>query len=160
VTESPVLAAQLSELLQVEKALLGELMDTISSAHSALLEGGELDTVLDRKQQLLADLEAATEQRLAWFRQHGVAAEGDAMETAIADLDSDGSLGAIYQEFKSAALECRYRNHSLGQVTNRRQHFMNRVAAALGMGPADQLPGYSPRGKTVSGEDTRLLGSA
>ena len=149
----------LSTRLEEEHSLLRALLLILGQVRSALIDGMDVEQILQDKQQLLVQLERLTAARMQLLREHGVAAGGDGLLTELAARNCSAEMLQQYREFEATARACQVQNRALGQLAKRRESFVHRALHAL-RGPAAGATLYSGKGFNAASNPARWLGSA
>jgi flagellar biosynthesis/type III secretory pathway chaperone len=138
---------KLGVILTEESAAFAELSSFLEREHQLLAANDvtALESAIRERQQAVARVVRADEDRGALCTALGHAADGRGLQRVLAWCDVDGSLAAEWARCRAAAAHCRALNDRNSALASARlRHVQARLAALLGSG--GEAVGYGPRG--------------
>jgi len=113
------------------------------------LNDSEISLNSEKKQMLIETLQQASIKRLNWMAQHGLVttSEGDSRKR-VSSPDFDLELESLFDGLYDLASQCEKENRNIGQLINRRSHFLNQTLKSLLTGSEVTELTYQANGQT------------
>jgi len=152
----------LPRVLPQLQARLGELRDLLREEQSIIGQRDmeALQPLLERKTQLLHQVEKLDEQRRKALREAGFEDGSQDMENCLAIQPDPEPLTAAWAAALSLLRECQALNESNGSVIHQSMALNERLLNALRGGSADESAAYGPEGTRTATHGVRNLGKA
>lgn len=157
---APVSLKEIETQIQQDTAACEALLSLLTQERDALKDKNidELERIIDKKAECLAQLEQSSRQRTVWSQRFAGDSPDDAWDALLKSVNNS-NIHSAWQKLKNLFVECRTANEVNGKVIARNQQTFARLLGIL-RGQADAPTLYTSSGSSSSGGSSNIVGEA